>query len=434
MRIQRQCETFAYRLAFRPRDLGSGPRTLREIPDGPIVGTQGHPIVQQFKEYLDAGLAPEDPAEALEEYLGYFRPEHRIYHDVLQEYVGMPPTDSYPFPPAKGAPSIPHEPYAVVTYPEGYENDYDDPKPGPHYARRRRRLPFDQGRLAASEAKIDAVLREAAEVLDDVITPSLEELLRKNDEGLPSDLLGDLMSPGPMRPHKEKNTDPAAPPAGRPSPRADEVLKRWEKKRQQRWGDETPDDIYDSNQDEIGNGPPIPALDSSHPDKRTLSTWGNKLEKALYDEFMEWWPNSIPAQERTPQSSGTHWTTHPHEPITHWMNVEDFLNERYPEAATNATFGYEHARPSLKGTMLTPEEVKQYGYSPQGNVITQAFLNLHNKLQGRTWASEEDQRRFFEMMLRHFGPDARKTAMNEGVDYDDTAYYADAWDDEDDDE
>lgn len=198
-----------------------------------------------------------------------------------------------------------------------------------------------------------AALRMAASGLSDLSLPSLSEYFPEGE--------------------------PTPPPSPSSAP-TQEVLNRWLKKREQ-----TP-----------------------NPTPRSMQTWGNKLEKALYQEFMDWWPNSLPAQERKPEESMTHWKHHPTEPITHWMNVEDFLNERYPEAATNSVFGYEDARPSLSRVLLSPEESERSGYIGSGNAITQAFLNLHNKLQGRDWASKEDQRKYFELMLRHIGPNAVK--------------------------
>lgn len=140
---------------------------------------------------------------------------------------------------------------------------------------------------------------------------------------------------------------------------------------------------------------------------RKIGPWANRLEKALYGEFMDWW-HTPGAERRKPEEAHTNWRIYPHEPVTHWLNVEDFLNERHPHAATGAIYGWEYANPLLhdhaRGQGLTPDELEESGYSSNGNVITQAMLNLHNRLQGRKWESKHDQRRYFELMLKHIGP------------------------------
>lgn len=151
MKIQRQRDAFAYRLGFLPSykslpDHHDHPPGWLQSSEAPSLSEVDHPAVTGFQEYLDAGLAPEDPAHALEAYLGYFRPQDRIYYDVLQRYIGQPVSDSYPFPLTRGAPALPKEPYAEVTYPPGYELEYDDPRPGTYYARRRRAI-SDQTRF-----------------------------------------------------------------------------------------------------------------------------------------------------------------------------------------------------------------------------------------------------------------------------------------------
>lgn len=204
------------------------------------------------------------------------------------------------------------------------------------------------------------------------------------------------------------------------------------------------------------NAPPGP--------REPIAPWANKLEHSLYQEFMDdWWPNSQSSVERGPGDVLTGWRTYPNEPITHWLNVEDFLKERYPEAATGGQYGWEEAGEALslgkKNDWNVPQDVlDQFGYSGSGNVITQAMLNLHNKLQGREWASDADKYRYYELMLKHIGPGARRLSRllrtayhitvqdfddddpddDEGYDWDDSPYYAAAWDgwedDDDDDE
>ena len=143
--------------------------------------------------------------------------------------------------------------------------------------------------------------------------------------------------------------------------------------------------------------------------------WTNPLEETLYKEFQhDWWPGSEAAMVRNPENVNTGWSFHPDEPITHWLNVEDFLNERYPEAATGGKYGLERVAPILQrqvdDRMLSPEKMEEYGYIGHGNAITQAMLNLHNKLQGREWDSPKDRKRYYELMLRHIGPNGKKVS------------------------
>lgn len=148
--------------------------------------------------------------------------------------------------------------------------------------------------------------------------------------------------------------------------------------------------------------------------REPIAPWANKLEQALYNEFMnDWWPNSKASQERSPEGVYTGWRTFPQEPITHWLNVEDFLGERYPEAATGSQYGLEDADEILdigqrRGWDVPQDILDQKGYLGSGNVITQAMLNLHNKLQGRTWANDKDKYRYYELMLKHVGPGAKR--------------------------
>lgn len=162
----------------------------------------------------------------------------------------------------------------------------------------------------------------------------------------------------------------------------------------------------------------VNARDSITPENLSdwhAAPWTNPLEQTLYKEFQhDWWPNSEASKVRSPENVNTGWSFHPDEPITHWLNVEDFLNERYPEAATGGKYGLEHAGPMLQrkvnDQMLSPEKMKEYGYIGHGNAITQAMLNLHNKLQGRKWDRPQDQKRYYELMLRHIGPNGKKVS------------------------
>jgi GNAT superfamily N-acetyltransferase len=143
-----------------------------------------------------------------------------------------------------------------------------------------------------------------------------------------------------------------------------------------------------------------------------VKPWSNRLERALYKEFMDWWPTSETAKHRSPETVTTNWSNFPNEPITHWLNVEDFLNERHPDAATGAAFGYEQANGLLERLFnnKAPDDdwLAEHGYIGTGNVKTQAMLNLHNKLQKRSWASDQDKQKYMELMLRHFGPAAQR--------------------------
>jgi GNAT superfamily N-acetyltransferase len=127
----------------------------------------------------------------------------------------------------------------------------------------------------------------------------------------------------------------------------------------------------------------------------------------------DWWPNSQTSKEWRPEDVNTGWKRFPNEPITHWLNVEDFLKERYPEAATGSQYGSENAGEVLamgqhSGWDVPPDVLEEHGYTGVGNVVTQAMLNLHNKLQGRTWNTENDKHRYYELMLKHVGPGAKR--------------------------
>ena len=165
------------RVAFLPKSDDDPALYTREIPSiNPAEALRDHPVVRGFQEYLDAGLAPEDPLHAMEEYLGYYHPQDRIYYDLLQRYIGEPVTDSYPFPPTKGAPALPKEPYAEVTYPPGYELEYDDPRPGAYYARRRRAI-SDQTRFQQDFAED----QQSGEPLDEQQKRFIEYFRRFDD-------------------------------------------------------------------------------------------------------------------------------------------------------------------------------------------------------------------------------------------------------------
>lgn len=112
------------------------------VPSLPLDGPHAyHPAVERFQEFLDARFQSQNPEEALEEYLTRWRPEDRVHHETLQNYIGDEPTDSYPYSSSGHGytPAVGREPYAVLTYPPGYELDADDPRPGNYYSRRRRR-------------------------------------------------------------------------------------------------------------------------------------------------------------------------------------------------------------------------------------------------------------------------------------------------------
>lgn len=162
----------------------------------------------------------------------------------------------------------------------------------------------------------------------------------------------------------------------------------------------------------------VKARDSITPENLSdwhAAPWTNPLEETLYKEFQhDWWPGSEAAMVRNPDNVNTGWSFHPDEPITHWLNVEDFLNERYPEAATGGKYGLERVTPMLQrqvdDRMLSPKMMEEYGYIGHGNAITQAMLNLHNKLQGRKWDSPQDRKRYYELMLKHIGPNGKKVS------------------------
>ena len=143
-----------------------------------------------------------------------------------------------------------------------------------------------------------------------------------------------------------------------------------------------------------------------------LRPWAERLENALYNEFMEWWPQSEASRIRKPETSGTCWQERPKEPVTHWLNVEDFLKERYPEAATGANYGGEEAQGLLERAVqeqqMSPKWLEERGYVGHGNPVTQAMLTLHNRFNGRPQRNAEDRRRYYELMLRHVGPGAVK--------------------------
>lgn len=150
--------------------------------------------------------------------------------------------------------------------------------------------------------------------------------------------------------------------------------------------------------------------------EQKMLPWAERLENALYDEFNEWWPTSKASRTRSPETVRTKWHDRPNQPLTHWLNIEDFLKERYPEAATGGTYGgedagriiNEHLKSDRPGNRLDPKWLEQNGYVGWGNPITQAMLTLHNRENGRYWRTKDDRRKYFELMLRHIGPKAPK--------------------------
>lgn len=130
--------TLPWRSGFAPDPALDTPK----IQPGTSVDLSAEsPAVEGFREFLDSAMSPQNPEEALREYLMVWRPDERINYETLQRYIGQSPDAAFPYhmEPGEKMVSGPKEPWAVVTYPPGYENDYDDPAPGPYYSRRRRR-------------------------------------------------------------------------------------------------------------------------------------------------------------------------------------------------------------------------------------------------------------------------------------------------------
>ncbi len=651
-RIQRQAEAFAYRLAFLPSHTDSDAPFWLQTTEIPSLNEFDHPAVKEFQEFLDAGLVPPDPKEAVAEYLNHLRPDNRIHYNLLRRYVGEPELDSYPYtmtrPPA---PTLPHEPYAEVTYPQGYELDYDDPEPGAHYAGSRH--PFDRALAAArfTLAMADTTMwhprieqdhrdghagwhegtyrikgddGKTIGAMQYSMVPEIEHrpvdrrppksiiidkvfvhpqhrgkgIAQSFVERLHNDFPDYKIDPGATTTHGngfaehlrkilpdaehalipdytpnvmddrasdfydrtqrgyyraysgdedneemeelEANTAPEddieddydAPAREITPPETeDQLLQRL----RNQWPDgviqhaasvlryaaalvvdpptlecnhrtpcapgtcpqrdiaadpdfyaEFPDpadkerefqDLYrlqyedDAADARATNRPSAvekaeilppaqPARDiltefvkergrrNRRPivitcpdckghryetiqpgqlradDCRTckgegsfvkpsveekLRPWAERLENALYNEFMEWWPQSEASRIRKPEGSGTKWEDRPKEPVTHWLNVEDFLKERYPDAATGANYGGEEAQNLLERAIQErpdPKWLEERGYVGYGNPVTQAMLTLHNRFNLRPWRNKEDRRRYYELMLRHVGPGA----------------------------
>lgn len=122
------------------------------------------------------------------------------------------------------------------------------------------------------------------------------------------------------------------------------------------------------------------------------------LQSRLLEEFMAWWPTSVASTKYRPlpKAGAGH-------PISNWLNVEDFLTERYPPAATNSHAG-EEALGALNMLLKSGESL----WGGEGNHITAAMLGLHNQVQGRTWRDEDDERRYLDFMLRQLRPETGK--------------------------
>ncbi len=127
------------------------------------------------------------------------------------------------------------------------------------------------------------------------------------------------------------------------------------------------------------------------------------LQARLLEEFMAWWPTSVASTKYRPlpRAGAGH-------PISNWLNVEDFLAERYPGAATNSHAG-EEALGALNMLLKSGKSL----WGGEGNHITAAMLGLHNQVQGRTWRDEDDERRYLEFMLRQLRPHTRTEPAEE---------------------
>lgn len=135
-------------------------------------------------------------------------------------------------------------------------------------------------------------------------------------------------------------------------------------------------------------------------------------------------------------------------PIGYWPNIENFLKAKYPAAHKNFGAGMEQAGPHIDNFDETglgapyetgPEAVAQHGYDPAE--VAAAFVLLHNKshpLRGRLEATDRDRLlkifKVRERMQRQYEDRLNKELVTASIDYDDTPYWADAWDDEDDDD
>ena len=609
-RIQRQAESFAYRLAFLPSytELPNSedyPPGWLQTTEAPSLSEFDHPAIKEFQEFLDAGLVPKDPPVAVAEFLNHLRPNHRVHYNLLRRYIGEPELDSYPYTMTRSpAPILPHEPYAEVTYPKGYELDYDDPEPGAHYAGSRH--PFDRVAMADTTMWHPRIeqdhrdghggwhegtyrIKEDGQTIGAMqysMVPEIEH--RPVDRRPPKSIIIDKVFVHPQHRGKgiaqsfverlhndfpDYKIDPGAtttdgngfaehlrqilPDAEHAlisdytpnvmDDRASDFYDRTQRAYYRAYSgdeDESPwqfPDIVDAEDEAIQHAASVisyaatlvvdpPTLECKHrtpcapgtcpqrdiaadpdfyaefpdpadkerefqdlyrlqnddapaptapappplvqpardilaefvkehaqPNRRNIQTkcptcnglgrkdvgrdpfgqpltplcnncegigkvvktdvnvklapWAQRLEDALYGEFMEWWPQSEASRIRKPKGSGTKWEERPEEPVTHWLNVEDFLNERYPEAATGATYGGEEAQGLLERAIHEqpdPKWLEERGYIGYGNPVTQAMLTLHNRFNRRPWRNKEDRRRYYELMLRHVGPGAAK--------------------------
>lgn len=92
----------------------------------------------------------------------------------------------------------------------------------------------------------------------------------------------------------------------------------------------------------------------------------------LQNEFDQWWAGSPLSKERHPGDNGDNWLYHPDKPVTSWKNIEDFLKENHPGAASGSNFGIEDADPVVRGN------------HPLDDKRTLAdMLQLHNRGQDR---------------------------------------------------
>lgn len=138
-------------------------------------------------------------------------------------------------------------------------------------------------------------------------------------------------------------------------------------------------------------------------------------------------------------------------PIGYWPNIENFLKKHYPAAHKNYAAGMEQAGPELDYTLrgqgvnpeyeTGPKAMSKHGYDPAE--IAASMVLLHNQshpLRGhlviedmnrlvKIYQIRENMQRKYEERLKK-----KKDLVTASIDYDDTAFYAVAWDDEDDDD
>ena len=139
-------------------------------------------------------------------------------------------------------------------------------------------------------------------------------------------------------------------------------------------------------------------------------------------------------------------------PIGYWPNIENFLKKHYPAAHKNYAAGMEQAGPELDYTLrgqgvnpeyeTGPKAMSKHGYDPAE--IAASMVLLHNQshpLRGhlviedmnrlvKIYQIRENMQRKYEERLKK----KKKDLVTASIDYDDTAFYAVAWDDEDDDD